>query len=105
MENVHVVMVYDCLDVLHAAVTYFDFISVEYLVRGVFFWEMISISCRKDWPILVVTLLLYGRLNHITFRWRFLFLLCWLLVLGGGGGGGKLPFLGSLLYLMYLHKK
>ena len=39
-KNVHVVIVYDCLDVLHAAVTHFNFISVEYLIKDVVFWEM-----------------------------------------------------------------
>ena len=40
VENVHVVIVYDCLDVLHAAIALFNFISVEYLTQGVVFWEM-----------------------------------------------------------------
>ena len=40
MENVHVVIVYDSLDVLHAAVTNFNFISVEYLIKDVDVWEM-----------------------------------------------------------------
>ena len=40
MENVHVVIAYDCLDVLHAVVTHFNFISVDYLVKGVVIWEM-----------------------------------------------------------------
>ena len=31
---------YDSLDVLHAAVTNFNFISVEYLIKDVGFWEM-----------------------------------------------------------------
>ena len=36
VENVHVAIPYDCLlDVLHATVTHFDFISVEYLVKCV----------------------------------------------------------------------
>ena len=35
VENVHVVIVYDCLDVLHAALTHCNVISVEYLVKGV----------------------------------------------------------------------
>ena len=39
-ENVHVVIVRNCIDVFHAAVTHFNFISVEYLVKGVVFWEM-----------------------------------------------------------------
>ena len=30
-------IVYNCLDVLHAAMTHFNFISVEYLVKGVIF--------------------------------------------------------------------
>ena len=37
VENVHIMIVYNCLDVLHAAVTHFNFISVEYLVKGVIF--------------------------------------------------------------------
>ena len=37
VENVHVVIVYDSLDVLHAAVTNFNFISVEYLIKNVGF--------------------------------------------------------------------
>ena len=40
VENVHIVIVYDCLDVLHAAVTHFNFISVEYLIKDMVFWEM-----------------------------------------------------------------
>ena len=40
VENVHVAIVYDCLDVLHAALTHLNFISVEYLVKSVFFLEM-----------------------------------------------------------------
>ena len=40
VENVHVVIVYDCVDVLYAAVTHFNFMFVEYLVEGVVFWEM-----------------------------------------------------------------
>ena len=40
MENVHVVILYDCLDVLHTAVTHFNFISVEYLIKDLFFGEM-----------------------------------------------------------------
>ena len=31
VANFHVVIVYDCLDVLHIAVTHFNFISVENL--------------------------------------------------------------------------
>ena len=38
MENVHVVIVYNWLDVLHASVTDFNFISVEYLVKGAVFF-------------------------------------------------------------------
>ena len=77
-------IVYDCLDVLRAAVTHFNFISVEYLVNGmvVWFFEWISIKCKKEWLILVVTLVLYDRLNHTTFRRRFLFLFSWLLAFG-----------------------
>ena len=37
MENVHV---YNCPHVLHVVLTHFNFISVEYLVKGVFLWEM-----------------------------------------------------------------
>ena len=40
VENVHDVIVYDCVDVLHSALTRFNVISVEYLVKGVVFWEM-----------------------------------------------------------------
>ena len=40
MENLHVAIVYDCLDVLHAALTHFNVISVEYLVKSVVFWEV-----------------------------------------------------------------
>ena len=43
----HVVIVYDCLDVLHSALTQFNFTSVEYLVKGVVFWEMGTYSVRK----------------------------------------------------------
>ena len=62
VENV----VYDCLDVLHAAVSHFNFISVEDFVKGVIFWERVSIRCKKDRTILVVILLLNGGLNVIT---------------------------------------
>ena len=65
MENLHVVIVYDYLDVLHAAVTHFKFISV----LGVVFGKWIAFWYEKDWPVLIVTLLLYGGLNHITFLW------------------------------------
>ena len=44
------------------------------------FGKWVSIRCKKDWPILVATLLLYGRLNHITFRWRLSFLFSWILL-------------------------
>ena len=37
VENVPVVIVCDSLDVFHAAVVQFNFISVEYLVEGVLF--------------------------------------------------------------------
>ena len=40
VENVHVVIVYDCLHVLLAAVTHFNFISAEYLIKDVVFWEI-----------------------------------------------------------------
>ena len=36
----YVVIIYDSLDVLHAAVTNFNFVSVEYLIKNVGFWEM-----------------------------------------------------------------
>ena len=39
LENGHVMIVCDCLDVLHAALTYFNFISVEYPVKSVIFWK------------------------------------------------------------------
>ena len=77
--TVHVVIAYDCLDVLHVAVTHFNFIFVEYFGKGVwFFGKYVSISCKKDWPILVVALLLYCGLNHK----RLLFLFSRLLVFG-----------------------
>ena len=59
---------------MHVAVTHFNFISVENLVKGVFFEKWLSIGCKKDWPILVVTLLLYGGLNHIMYDWQFMVL-------------------------------
>ena len=40
MENVHDVIIYDCADVLHSALTRFNVISVEYLAKSVAFWEM-----------------------------------------------------------------
>ena len=46
-EDVHVVIVYDCLDVLHSALTQFNFTSVEYLVKGVVFLEMGIYQVRK----------------------------------------------------------
>ena len=45
MENDHVVIVFHCLDVFHAPVTHFDFISVEYLVKGIL-GKWVSISCQ-----------------------------------------------------------
>ena len=45
MENDHVVIVFHCLDGFHAAVTHFDFISVEYLVKGIL-GKWVSISCQ-----------------------------------------------------------
>ena len=68
VENVHVVVVFGCLDVLHTAVTHFKFISVKYLLKRWFSGKWISSRCKKDWHILIVTLLLYGGLNHIAFR-------------------------------------
>ena len=41
VANFHVVIVYDCLDILHiAAVTHFNFISIENLDKGVLFGGM-----------------------------------------------------------------
>ena len=80
-EDVHVVIVFDFLDVLHSALTHFNFTSVEYLVKGVVFWKWVSIRCAKDWSIFILTLLMHSRLNHITFGWRFLFLFSSLLTL------------------------
>ena len=37
MENIHAVIVYDCVDVLHSALTLFNVVAVEYLVKGVVF--------------------------------------------------------------------
>ena len=72
VENIHVAIVYDCLDVLHVALTHLNFISVEYLVK-VFFVVLEKLS------FLVVAILIYG--EQITFRWQFLFLFSWLLML------------------------
>ena len=33
-------IVYDCVDGLNSALTHFNVISVEYLVKGVIFWEI-----------------------------------------------------------------
>ena len=82
MENAHAVVAYNCLDVLHAALTHINFIFVEYLVKGVLFFKNGYLTSVKDWSFLVVTLLLHGGLNHVTFRWRFLFLFSCLLALG-----------------------
>ena len=67
--EVHVVIVYDCLDILHSALTHFNIISVECLVKSVFFGKWRSIRYKKDWLILVVALSICDGLNHITFRW------------------------------------
>ena len=40
MENVHAMILYDWLDVLHAAITHFNFISIEHIANGVDFGEM-----------------------------------------------------------------
>ena len=40
MENVHAMILYDWLDVLHAAITHFNFISIEHITNGVDFGEM-----------------------------------------------------------------
>ena len=66
VENIHVGIAYNCLDVFHATVTLF---LLNILLKEWCFWMcLLSIWFRKYWPILVVTLLLYGWLNHITFR-------------------------------------
>ena len=36
----HVAIAYDCLDILHAAVTHFNYIFVEYLFKDVVSWKM-----------------------------------------------------------------
>ena len=38
--NVPVTIAYDCFDILDAAITQFNFIYVDYLVKSVIFWEM-----------------------------------------------------------------
>ena len=43
VENIHDVIVYDCVDVLHSALTRYNVISVEYLVKSVFFGGEIDI--------------------------------------------------------------
>ena len=40
VENIHFLIVYDCLDGFLATVTDFNFISVEYLFNGAVFWEI-----------------------------------------------------------------
>ena len=40
LENVHVMIAYDCLKALHAALTLLNVTFVEYLVKGVFYWEL-----------------------------------------------------------------
>ena len=43
--------VYDCLVVLHAAVTHFNLIFVEYLVKGVVFFENEYFRKNKEFVI------------------------------------------------------
>ena len=38
METIHDVIAYDCVGILNSALTHFNVISVEYLVKGAFFW-------------------------------------------------------------------
>ena len=82
VKNVHAVIVYDSLDILHAAVTHFNFIFLNILLKLRFLGKWVSSRFKSDCPILVVTLLLYGVTNHVTFRWQFLFLFSKLLLLG-----------------------
>ena len=60
MENVHVVIVYDCLDVLHTAVTHFNFISVEYLIKDVFWGNGYLVGVKR---------LTYSRCDTFTVWW------------------------------------
>ena len=72
MENVLAMVVCDCLDVLHAAIN--NFISSKNILLMVWFLgRWVPIRCKKDSAIIVVTFLLHGGLNHITFRYQFLF--------------------------------
>ena len=49
VENVHVGIVYECLDVLHAALIHFNVIYVdEDLIKGVVFGKWISIRYKKE---------------------------------------------------------
>ena len=82
MENVHVVVVYDCHDVLQAAATTLTLFLLNILLKIWFFGNWVSSRSKKDLPILVVTLLLYFGLNRITFRWQYFFFFSWLLGLG-----------------------
>ena len=41
-------IVYNRLDILRAAVTHFNFISVEYLVKGAAIWEMGIYQVKKN---------------------------------------------------------
>ena len=55
MENVHAMILYDWLDVLHAAITHFNFISIKHIANGVDLGKWVFLRCKKHWPILVMT--------------------------------------------------
>ena len=91
-------VVFDCLDVLHAAIT--NFISSKNILLMVWFLgRWVPIRCKRDSPIIVVTFLLYGGLNHITSAINFIFPDSLRLA------RGRLIYCCSLFYLMYLHNK
>ena len=48
VENVHDIVVYYRLDVLHVTIIHFNFISVGYLVMLPFFGKWVSITCKKN---------------------------------------------------------
>ena len=66
-----VVLLEDCADVFHAAITYLYRVSVEYFVQFAVFRDLngcMSMSWRNFRPTFVVTLLLNGGLNHVIRR-------------------------------------
>ena len=64
-ENADVVIVYNHLDVFHAAIAHFRFISVEYLIINVWLLgKWVFIRCKNNWPTKVFHVNFYAVFLH-----------------------------------------